>query len=345
MKFHLSLALFALPAMSLAQNYKAIKTTDHGVDIVRLTDTAHGVEVNIAPGIGNRAYEMKVHGRNILFLGAADVGQLKEKPGLSGVPFLAPWANRMADAGFWANGKKYNFNGELGSMRIPANGVTIHGMLSTSPLWEVTEVKSDGKSAHVTSRLEFWKHPELMANWPFAHEYEMTYKLADGTLEVITTVVNRSAEAMPLAIGYHPYFNLPDVARDAAVAHIPGKSAVVTDDRLVATGEMKPVDLVDPTPLKDRTFDHGFTDLVRDKDGHATFYIEGGGKKIEVVYGPKWIVGVVWAPKGQNFICFEPMASITNGVNLAHAGKYSQLQSVAPGATWRESFWIRTSGM
>ncbi len=345
MKFRLSLALIALPAMTLAQNYKAIKTTDHGVDIVRLTDAAHGVEVNIAPGIGNRAYEMKVHGKNILFLGAADVGELKQKPGLSGVPFLAPWANRMANAGFWANGKKYNFNGELGSLRIPANGVVLHGMLTTTPLWEVTEVKAGANSAQVTSRFEFWKHPELMANWPFAHEYEMTYKLADGALEVITTVINRGAEPMPVAVGYHPYFNLPDVARENAVAHIPAKSAVITDDRLVATGEFKPVDLPDPTPLKDRTFDHGFTDLIRDKDGRAVFSFEGGGKKIEVVYGPKWIVGVVWAPKGQNFICFEPMASITNGVNLAHDGKYSQLQSVAPGGTWRESFWIRTAGI
>jgi aldose 1-epimerase len=345
-----ALPLLFLQDMALAQtsktkNYKAEKTTDHGVDIIRLTDASHGVEVSIAPSIGNRAYEMNVHGKNILYMGAPDVGQLKAKPGLSGIPFLAPWANRMADSGFWANGKKYNFNAGLGSMRVPPNGVAIHGMLSTSPLWEVTEVKADGKSAYVTSRLEFWKHPELMANWPFAHEYEMTYKLADGALEVITTVINRSAEPMPLALGYHPYYNLPDTPRDEAVAHIPAKSAVITDDRLVATGEMKPVDLPDPTPLKGRTFDHGFTDLIRDKDGRATFYVASGEKKIEVVYGPKWIVAVVWEPANQNFICFEPMAGITNGVNLAHEGKYPQLQTLAPGATWRESFWVRPSGI
>ena len=34
-----------------------------------------------------------------------------------------------------------------------------------------------------------------MAQWPFAHEYEMTYSLADGVLEVKTTVTNLSAEA------------------------------------------------------------------------------------------------------------------------------------------------------
>ncbi|MDP9170889.1 MAG: aldose 1-epimerase [Acidobacteriota bacterium] len=337
--------LLLMPAMALAQNYTAQKTTDHGVDIVRLTDASHGVEVSIAPSIGNRAYEMKVHGRNILYLGAADVGALKQRPGLSGIPFLAPWANRFTDGGFWANGKKYTFNTTLGSVRPAQNGIAMHGMLSTSPLWEVTEMKSDGKAAWVTSRFEFWKHPDLMANWPFAHEYEMTYRLADGALEVITTVINRSTEPMPLALGYHPYYNLPDIARDEAVAHIPAKTAVVTDDRMVPTGEMKPMDLPDPTPLKDRTLDNGYADLIRDKDGRATFSLEAQGKKIEVTYGPKWTVAVVWSPARQNFICFEPMAGITNAPNLAHDGKYPQLQTLAPGATWRESFWVRASGI
>jgi aldose 1-epimerase len=38
------------------------------------------------------------------------------------------------------------------------------------------------------------------------------------------------------------------------------------------------------------------------------------------------------------------MTTITNGINLAHDGKYKNLQVVAPGAIWQESFWIRFSG-
>ena len=64
----------------------------------------------------------------------------------------------------------------------------------------------------------------------------------------------------------------------------------------------------------------------------------------------RWRSAVVWAPKptapGQdrNFICFEPMAGITNAMNLAQKGLYSELQSIPPGGTWQESFWIRPSG-
>lgn len=36
---------------------------------------------------------------------------------------------------------------------------------------------------------------------------------------------------------------------------------------------------------------------------------------------------------------------LTAGPNVAHDGKYPQLQTLAPGGTCRESFWVRTSGI
>jgi aldose 1-epimerase len=342
-----SLILLALPlALHAAGAYTAEKTTDHGVEIIRLADSARGVEVSIAPSIGNRAYELKVHGNNLLYFPPTDIAAFKAAGahGLNGVPFLAPWANRMAGGGFWANGKRYLFNSDLGSLRLSPNAIAIHGMLTESSLWEVTEVGADAQSAHVTSRLQFWKYPELMANWPFAHEYQMTYRLAHGVLEVSTTVKNLSAQAMPVSLGFHPYFNLPGVPRADASAHVPVRMHVEADANLVATGELKPVEFPDQVSLKDHLFDDGFTDIIHAADGRATFSVQAGAKKIEVIYGPKFQVAVVYAPPGQNFICFEPMTALTNGVNLAQAGKYAALQSVAPGATWHESFWIRGSG-
>ena len=217
-------------------------------------------------------------------------------------------------------------------------------MLASSPLWEATDLGADKTSAHVTSRLQFWKYPDLMANWPFAHEYEMTYRLSGGMLQVSTTVKNLSAEAMPVALGFHPYFNLPGVPRSEATAHIAARKHVETDADLVATGELTPNQLPNQVSLKDHNFDDGFTDLIRNSDGLAVFSVQAGSKKIEVMYGPKYQVAVVYSPPSQNFICFEPMTAITNGINLAHDGKYAELQTVASGATWSESFWIRFSG-
>lgn len=320
-------------------NYSAKQFIDNGVTVVRLTDNRSGVQVSIAPSIGNRAFEMLVGGANILHFPFAHPAEMVGNRSLNGAPFLAPWGNRMPE-GFHANGNFYRFNAGSGALRLDQNGIPIHGMLTASPLWDVTEAGESDDVCQVTSRLDFWKHPDLMANWPFAHDYEMTYRLAAGKLEVEVTIANRSAEPMPVAIGFHPYFQLPGVPIEEASARIPARRHVETDSRLVATGETTPVSFDGAVALKDRRFDDGFTDLVRGDDGRAVFSVEGGGRKIEVAFGGKYPVAVVYAPPGENFICFEPMTTVTNGVNLAHEGKYPELQTIAPGGRWRESFWI-----
>jgi aldose 1-epimerase len=78
--------------------------------------------------------------------------------------------------------------------------------------------------------------------------------------------------------------------------------------------------------------------------------LRGKTQRIDVEFGPNYRAAVVWAPKEtpggpeRNFICFEPMAAMVNALNMAHKGLYRELQSIPPGGTWAESFWIRPSG-
>jgi len=109
------------------------------------------------------------------------------------------------------------------------------------------------------------------------------------------------------------------------------------------------MDLPNPRPLRGRTLDDGFTELERDADGWALFSIEAGEKKVELFFGRRYPVALIWEPasaSGQalNFICVEPMAGVPNAINLNHAGKYPGLQIVPPGGQWSESFWIRARG-
>ena len=122
----------------LTSPYFAQSTLIHGIPIVQLKDAEHDVEVSIAPSLGNRAFELNVHGKNILYFPFPDISALKGLPDLNGIPFLAPWGNRMAGGGFWANGKRFSFNEEIGVLRLDRNGLPIHGMLTASPLWSVT---------------------------------------------------------------------------------------------------------------------------------------------------------------------------------------------------------------
>ena len=50
------------------------------------------------------------------------------------------------------------------------------------------------------------------------------------------------------------------------------------------------------------------------------------------------------AQPNRGFMAFEPMVAITNALNLAQKGTYKDLQSIPPGGSWEESFWVRTKG-
>jgi aldose 1-epimerase len=335
----------------MAKEYAVERASDHGIPVVRLLDKKHAARVTVVPSLGNRAVEFSINGKNVLFLPEHDLATEKQKPGLNGVPFLAPWANRLDEAGFWANDHHYALNSDLKNYSIDNNHLPIHGLLTASDRWEVVDAKADAHAAVVTSRLQFWKYPELMAQWPIAHEYEMTYRLSEGTLEVQTTVKNLSSEAMPVVIGFHPYYRIPEIPRDDWTLTLPATSkAVIADEKLVPTGETKPTELPNPVPMKAHVLDNGFTDLARDDKGRAHFRLQSGTKSVEIVFGPKYPVAILWDPPARanfhpEFVCVEPMTGVTDAVNLNHRGLYPQLQSIAAGESWTESFWIKPEGI
>lgn len=341
----LALLALLLPLMTpAAANYSVHKTAVDGIEVVQLGDAEHRMQVSIAPTVGNMAYEFLVDGKNALWFPFHSPAELKERQAFSGVPFLAPWANRLSADSYWANGKKYLLNSELGNVRKDNHQKPIHGLLNFSNDWVLTDSGADGTSAWATSRLEFFRHPEMMAQFPFAHTLTMTYRLANGELEVETAIDNLSDEPMPVAIGFHPYFQLHDAPRDQWKVHLAARSHMTLSNMLIPTGELKPIDLADPTPLAGQQFDDVYTDLVRGSGGKSKFWVEGNKERITVTYGPKYTVAVVYAPPGREFLCFEPMAAITDAFNLAHSGVYRDLQTIAPRGQWKESFWITPTG-
>ena len=313
-------------------------------DVIQLEDAASRIVVSIAPSAGNLAFEMKVKGHNILRFPYASLDEFKRRPGLSGIPFLAPWANRLDQQAFYANGKKYAFDMELGNVR---GAIPIHGFLSYASEWQVVEANSDGASAWVTSRLEVFRQPAWMAQFPFAHTIEMTHRLQNGALEIATRIQNHSAEAMPVAVGFHPYFQLTDSPRDEWTLSVGARTEWVLSPDKIPTGETRPITGRFPNPaaalLKDHDLDHVFGDLVRASEG-AVVSVRGKSQRLDVVLGANYRAVVLYSPKGRDFICIEPMAGITDAMNLAQRGLYKELQSIPAGQTWDARFWVRPSG-
>jgi aldose 1-epimerase len=329
--------------MSQGQNYSAHRATVDGIEIVRLTDGRHNTKVSIIPSVGNIAYEMKVNGANVFWWPYRSLAEFKAKPGFAGNPFLGPWANRLDQDAFYANGHKYTLNPNLGNIGRDPFHHPIHGFLSYVP-WTVTAVGADRNDAWVSSKLEFWKHPDWIAQFPFAHNLVMTYRLREGALEVHLIVENLANDPMPLSFGFHPYFTVHDAPRDAWTVHVAASDHVLLSDQLIPTGKVEPSSVPDPYPLDSGQLDDVFSALQWDSKGLATFWVQGAKQRVSVVYGPNYPVAVVYAPQGKDFICFEPMAAVTNAMNLAHAGLYANMPYVPAGGRWEESFWIRAEG-
>jgi aldose 1-epimerase len=320
------LILLGLSPAASAQRYTAVRDGD----AIRLTDRTTETVVAIRPSNGNLGYEMTVKGHSIL--------------SREGIPFMGPWANRLDEQGFYANGQRYAFDMTLGNIR---GRVPIHGFLTTTDQWQVTTVQATRRGAEATSRLDFASQPSWMRQWPFAHTIEITYRLSDGALEVATAITNTGTERMPIAIGFHPYFQLTDSPRDEWRISLGAGIRWLLSPEKLPTGETEPIARLFPSMparLADYNLDDVFGDLVRGRNGLARMTVLGKQQRLDVDFGPRYRAAVVYAPTGRGFICFEPMAGITNAVNMAHKGTYKELQSVAPGGTWRESFWVRPSG-
>jgi len=354
-----TLALVALlaaaaPISAAAQQYTARRSGE----TVLLEDTKNQIVVSILPAVGNIVFSMKVKGQDILRWPYASIEEFKSRPALSGIPFVGPWANRLDEQAFYANGKRYAFDMNLGNIR---GAIPIHGFLSTTDQWQVVGAKADGKSAWITSRLEFFKQPTWMKQFPFAHTIEMRYQLQDGILQVLTKITNMSSEPMPVAVGFHPYYKLTDSTREDWTISVGARKHWLLSSQKIPTGETESVEKFFPNSeaaaLKDYNLDDVFSDLALDTQGRAHLIVKGKRQQLDIMLERNWRAVVIWSPQpaataaagqpGQgdpNFIAFEPMAGITDAMNLAHKGLYKELQSIPPGGSWEARFWVKPSG-
>src|SRR4051794_21669393 len=285
-------ATWAAPAA--AQRYTATQSGD----VVELVDTNAQMNVSVIWSMSN-AWRVQVKGKDLVRT-SASVADFQARPGLNGVPLLAPFANRLDETAFYANGRKYNFDLELGNVRGP---IPSTGYVNGSKAWQLVEAKADQRSAWVTCRLDFYKIPLFMAQFPFAHTITMTYRVSEGALEVHTRLDNLSTEAMPVAIGFHPIFELPDGNRDDWTVSLDAKTHWIEIPQRLPTGETQPIESFfgsDRTAIQLKKYgliDDVFADLVRDANGRATMKLMYNGKELHVILGPTFKTVLAWSPR------------------------------------------------
>jgi aldose 1-epimerase len=302
-----------------------------GFSTVSLHSETDDLTASFAPAVGMVGCSVRHRGGELLGL-RKGLKAYAETGSSMGIPILHPWANRLSAPGVRAGGEWHPFDPDSPLVRRDGNGLPIHGLLIAHPGWQIVSRQADAAGARLVARFDFATHPELLAIFPFPHELVQEARLCANALTIRATLRSTGDVAIPVSFGYHPYFTLPGVPRGEYLVHLPVQRRMLLDERGLPTGDTCEA-AFRSGPLGERTFD----DLYDTLDSPAVFSLSGGGRRISVSFDEGYPVAQVFAPAGQDFICFEPMTAPTDALVRSEVA----LPVVPPGGEFAAAFTIR----
>jgi aldose 1-epimerase len=277
------------------------------------------------PGHGMLGISLTHRGAEILRR-VEDLKAAAETGAVAGLPFLYPWANRLAGFRYEAAGRTVVLDPASPLLYFDANGLPMHGVPWPHLVWDVMETEA----GRLTASLD-WSRPECLAVFPFRHRLTMTASLQADSLTVETVLQAGDDGPVPVSFGFHPYIGLPDLPRSDWLVSLPAMRQFVLDRRMIPTGAEEPFAGFDDV-LGQRDFDDGFALL----EARASFSIAGAGRRITMELLEGYPNAQIYAPKGQDYIAFEPMTAPTNAL-ISGEG----LRLVEPSGQFRAVFRIR----
>jgi galactose mutarotase-like enzyme len=199
-----------------------------------------------------------------------------------------------------------------------------HGFARDLP-WDIVAAGADEARARLSLALS--SSPLTRALFPFDFRLVFTYELRDAMLTIDQRILDTGAEgseSMPLHLGFHPYFRVPDSRKSATTITTAATRAFDN-----VAGVEIPFSGFDLTrrELDLHLVDHGSTG--------ATLRVPGSGS-VQISASPEFTHWVVWTQAGRDFVCVEPWSAPGNALNT---GK--RLLHLAPGEERR--LWMKIS--
>lgn len=292
--------------------------------VAAITLSAGPTTFSIVPELGLLGASLSHRGRSFLdFHGGPSAAREGHTTGL---PLLAPWANRLESSTYRVGSHVV----DLAQVDVhrDGNGLPIHGMLVGRPGWELVSIKGQAGSASLVASFDASIDDEVMAAFPFAHELLVGFTVTPGRLTVSTTLVATGRRAVPVSFGWHPYFRLPDTERERLRVGLPARHRLLLDDRGIPTGE----ELAEPASilrLGDRSFDDAYR-LGRDRQ----LLLASGRRRLTVVLDRHYPFTQVYSPEGADFVALEPMTAPTDALSRGTT------PMVAPGERFTARFAV-----
>ncbi len=287
--------------------------------------TAGDLAAVFLPNHGMLGISLRHQGTEILRR-LQDLKTAAAKGSTAGIPFLYPWANRLAAARYEAAGRSVVLDPESPLLHFDAHGLPMHGIPWSHLSWGVIATRQD----RLTAGLD-WSSAERLAIFPFRHRLTMTAALQSDSLTLATELFAGGDGPIPVSFGFHPYIGMPGLPRANWRLTLPAIRRLVLDQRGIPTGRKEAYGGLDDY-LGERDFDDGFALLEKG----AAFCIAGAGRRISVELVEGFPNAQVFAPKDSDYIAFEPMTAPANAL-ISGEG----LRLVKPGGRFRATFRIR----
>jgi aldose 1-epimerase len=236
-------------------------TQENGLDLVIIEDQSNGTRISLLPRFGATLHSFTVRTRDG---STADI--IDSYPDLAGLkanlsrsfkgPKLSPFPCRIRDGKYSFEDKEYRFS------QLFSDGTAIHGLLYDKPFSILEETTGDHSGTVV---LEY-AYKKDDPGYPFEYDCQVRYILhTDSLLEVVTSVTNLDQTVIPIADGWHPYFQLGGRIDDWRL-QFHSAAIVEFDDQLVPTGKLLQYnDFETSHPIGDTFLDNCFSlkpDLV-----------------------------------------------------------------------------------
>jgi aldose 1-epimerase len=236
-----------------------------------------------------------------------------------GAAFLVPYPNRIRGK-LSADAKTLTTEWQGKTITLPANNMgknsdaerhAMHGLILKAKATDIKVSKIPGgeKITAIIHAGNFDSH------WLSKTDLEYTITLTAGAVDATIVARNVGGESEPMAIGWHPYFNLPSGDRTQARLHIPGSELATVDnyDNVFPTGKLIPVDAQydlrapDGKPLASNFYDDNWSKLdwkngavtvkVIDPAAHYGVDIMGLSPEIKTIQA--------YAPPTKQFVAIE----------------------------------------
>jgi aldose 1-epimerase len=293
-----------------------------------VTLAAGELEATFLPGLGLLGTSLRHRGEQLLALPGGVAGYRDRK--VTGLPILAPWANRLPGWRYRAAGTEVDLRG----LDLPTDpgGLPIHGTLTAHRGWRLERLAAEDDRAVLEGAFDYGAWPELLAAFPFPHRLTVAAAVQGASLAVTTTLAATGGRPVPVAFGWHPYLRIPGAPRASWRLLLPDRRHLELDDRGLPTGKSDDQS-GEADPVGDRIYDDLYA-LGSDPAGRR-LGLEAAGRRLLVDYGDGYGHAQVFAPPGAEFVCLEPM---TGPVAALAAGT---TPLVRPGDSFAACFVIR----